>query len=59
MYYIVVLGLDGDMVLDKVYVEEIIEYLIEMKIKYMSGFVFFLKDDVSIIYCVILMWFLK
>lgn len=55
MYYIVVLGLDGDMVLDKVYVEEIIEYLIEMKIKYMSGFVFFLKDDVSIIYCVILM----
>lgn len=55
MYYIVVLGLDGDMVLDKVYVEEIIEYLIEMKIKYMSGFVFLLKDDVSKIYCVILM----
>lgn len=39
--------------------EEITEYLIEMKIKYMSGLAFPPKDDVSIIYCVILMRRLK
>lgn len=47
MYYIVASGLDGDTVLDKAHVEEITEYLIEMKIKYMSGLAFPPKDDVS------------
>lgn len=55
MYHIVASGLDGDTVLDKAHVEEITEYLIEMKIKYMSGLAFPPKDDVSIIYCVTLM----
>lgn len=59
MYHIVASGLDGDTVLDKAHVEEITEYLIEMKIKYMSGLAFPPKDDVSIIYCVTLMRLLK
>lgn len=57
MYYIVASGLDGDTVLDKAHVEEITEYLIEMKIKYMSGLAFPPKDDISI--CVISIQLLK
>lgn len=41
-------GLDGDTVLDKAHVEEITEYLVEIKIKFFEGLGFPPDNDVSI-----------